>query len=54
MAEPPARAEFRGSFATKFRHPNRNVVAPPNSAREARWRRPYFRPYSAIASDIGP
>ena len=36
MAKPPPRAEFRGGFATKFRRPKRNFVAPPrNSPREA-------------------
>jgi len=55
MAKPPPRAEFRGGFATEFRRPKRNFVAPPrNSPREARWRHPYFHPYSAVLSDIGP
>ena len=55
MAKPPPRAEFRGGFATKFQRPKRNFVAPPrNSPREARWRHPYFHPYSAVPSDIGP
>jgi hypothetical protein len=26
----------------------------PAAAREARWRHPYFHPYSAVVSDIGP
>jgi hypothetical protein len=39
MAEQQPRAEFSGTFATKFRQPKRNFVAlPRNSAREARWR----------------
>jgi len=55
MAKPPPRADFRGGFATQFRRPKRNFVAPPrNSPREARWRHPYFHPYSAVVSDIGP
>jgi len=55
MAKPPPRAEFRGGFATKFRRPKRNSVAPPrNSPREARWRHPYFHPYSAVAFRYWP